>query len=670
MINQLHPMFPSIEKLLDNYGLSTNKLPDDIELWKQFLVTLEKHEQQVELINQSVVDIPGAVVFISDLSLNIVGANENAVQFLGVENKNQLIGKHTSELLSPEANENIEYYFKKILAGETVPAYQRPYQLSDGTIIISNVKLDLVENYETGLKFFRCVAWDVTELNKVQELAKRNQIYLKNVLENAPIVLWACDKDGNITLSLGHALEGIGRKEGESIGTNVFTTYADNAQIIEHLKKALKGETQHIQVELGNIVFDSWYQPMRENEQVSGIIGVATDITELAQTQRRIQAIQESTKNTRDYLQAILNNSSDGIAVATLSGKIEQTNPAFNQLFNIQPDEAFGLQLYQYIEVSEESILEHTMDFVKRERKSLRFEALSVNDSQENKFHLDVSCSPILTETYEIKGLIFSIRDISAYQELLQNLAESRDEALQTSRLKSDFLAMMSHEVRTPLHAIMGVAEMVQDTNLEAEQSELIDLIQEQSQNLLTMLNSILDYSKLEAQKMILERRAFKVKDFMETVTNQFKGQAWNKGIELQIFIDAPDNLYIYGDAQRLRQVITAFASNAIKFTNEGSVIITCILLEKTETQATLHFGVADTGIGIPEEKIPTLFSPFTQADNSHTRRYGGTGLGLAITHRILKLMKSTIQVTSIVNDGTAFEFEINFDLAIASNAI
>ncbi|MGB7339622.1 MAG: ATP-binding protein, partial [Phototrophicaceae bacterium] len=224
--------------------------------------------------------------------------------------------------------------------------------------------------------------------------------------------------------------------------------------------------------------------------------------------------------------------------------------------------------------------------------------------------------------------------------------------------------AMMSHEVRTPLHAIMGVTEMMQDTILKAEQRELIDLIQEQSQNLLTMLNSILDYSKLEAHKMILEKRAFKIKDFMEVVTKQFKGQAWSKGIELQIFIDAPDNLYIYGDVQRLRQVITAFASNAIKFTNEGSVIVTCILLKKTETQATLHFGVADTGIGIPEDKIQTLFSPFIQADSSHTRHYGGTGLGLAIAHRILKLMKSTIRVTSIVDDGTTFEFEINFDRA------
>ncbi|MGB7340270.1 MAG: ATP-binding protein, partial [Phototrophicaceae bacterium] len=225
--------------------------------------------------------------------------------------------------------------------------------------------------------------------------------------------------------------------------------------------------------------------------------------------------------------------------------------------------------------------------------------------------------------------------------------------------------AMMSHEVRTPLHAIMGVTEMMQDTILKAEQRELIDLIQEQSHNLLTMLNSILDYSKLEAQKMILEKRAFKIKDFMEVVTKQFKGQAWNKDIDLRLSIEVPNNLYIYGDVQRLRQVITAFTSNAIKFTEKGEVIVACILLEKTDREATLQFKITDTGIGIPEDKIQTLFSPFIQADSSHTRHYGGTGLGLAIANRILKLMKSKIRIQSEVNKGTSFEFVITFDLEI-----
>ena len=666
MTEYLELSFSSIQSVLDAHDLSFDKLPN-LEEWHNLLAYLDKREKQIEFLGQTAVDIPDALVFIFDADMIIVATNTKAAVSLGFQSEHEIIGKHAKTFINPEDYDASIARFNAIIRGETLPEYERTLHRPDGSVVHTILNLSLIENVDTGAKFVKSVMRDVTKLRNAEAEAQQYQEHLNKVLENTPVVLWSCDKDGIITFSHGMGLNSIGRKSGQSVDKNIFELYSDYPLLVQYVEKALQGEEQHFQIEIQGATFNSWIQPTYENDILTGLVGVSTDISELADAHAQVRNVQESTERTLDYLQAILNNSSDGIAVATNEGRIQQTNPAFNDLFDLEPDDAFSHQLYDYLADSEKYIVEQAIEFATRTKMSLRFESSLRNPDTNGDIYVDVSCSPISTKTDGVHGLMFSVRDITAYRELLQKTSESRDEALNASNLKSEFLAMMSHVVRTPLHAIMGVAEMIQDTNLEEEQRELVDLIQEQSDQLLEMLNSILDYSKLEAQKMILERKAFKVKEWVEITTKQFKGQAWNKGIELQTIMELPDELYIYGDAQRLRQVITSFTSNAIKFTEAGEVIVACTLRDKTENQATLHFNIADTGIGIPEEKIHTLFSPFTQADSSHTRRYGGTGLGLAIAHRILNLMKSEIQVQSVVGKGTNFEFTIIFDLATAS---
>ncbi len=649
----------NIQSLLDAQNLTSDKIPT-LQEWQTFLNSLVDHETCLPYFWKIAVDIPDALVFLFDEEMTIVATNKKASQSLGFENERDIIGKHASEFLDKEDFDASIERFNIIMGGGKLPEYQRTLVRPDGKEIHTILNLSLIEISDT--KFVRSVMRDVTELHNAQAKARRYEEHLRKVLESAPVVLWACDAEGVITLSHGRGLEAIGYKSGESVGTNVFSSYSDKPHIIKHIYKALEGETQHIQVEIGNTVFDSWYQPMIEDGQVSGIVGVATDITESVHAQRRIKTIQKSVERTRDYLEAILNNSSDGIAVSTLSGKIQQTNPAFNQLLGIQPDTAYGQLLENFADPDEKEMIQSTIDYVVASKKSVRFEARTLSETNDSDFIVDILCSPIVTNDGDVYGLIFSLRDISVYRDLLKNLAESRDEALQTSRLKSEFLAIMSHEVRTPLHAIMGLTEMVQDTYLESDQREIVDLIQEQSNQLLKMLNSILDYSKLEARKMILERRAFKIQEFITSTGKQFIGQAKQKGIELRLDHQLSDNLIVYGDSQRLRQVINSFVSNAIKFTEIGYVRVSAGLIKQTETQVTVRFNIEDSGIGIPKGKLNTLFAPFVQADSSHTRRYGGTGLGLAIAQRILKLMNSEILVQSIVGEGTRFEFELTFD--------
>ncbi|MGB7338717.1 MAG: PAS domain S-box protein, partial [Phototrophicaceae bacterium] len=481
MLDKVTTHYPTIEKLLKNYGLSSQSIPTDLRAWQDFLVFIEKREAQIRNLQKMCVDIPDALVFIFDEEMIIVAANTEAAQSLGFESEYEIIGKQALTFVKDDDYDASLVRFNTILSGGELPEYDRTLVRPDGKVIHTILNLSLIKDADSETRFVKSVMRDVTNLRKAEAEAQRHQQYLNNVLENAPVILWACDSEGFVTLSHGRALESMGRKSGESIGTNLFTSYAEYPHIIEHIKKALEGEKQHLKIELNQVVFDARFHPIFENNEVVGVVGVSTDITDLANAQQHIQTIQASTARTRDYLQAIINNSSDGIAVASLDGSIEHTNPAFNQLLGLESHDLYGHRLENYIYDSEKEMLHTTINYAVSSRQSVRFEARVFSESIETELITDILCSPLLTDEDEVYGIVFSIRDISAYRDLLHSLAKSRDEALQVSRLKSNFLAMMSHEVRTPLHAIMGVTEMMQDTILKAEQRELIDLIQEQS---------------------------------------------------------------------------------------------------------------------------------------------------------------------------------------------
>lgn len=652
-----------LQAFMDTHNLSVDRLPS-LDEWHKMVEFSAQQEKIISVMRETAIDIPGSLVFVFDMEMTIIAVNLNAAQMLGFEQEYEVTGRPASDFLADEDLEASMKRFDDVTSGQDIPEYERILYRPDGEPIYTLVKLSLIEREESNTKFVKSVMRDVTDLRLVENEANRHQSYLEQVLQNAPVILWACNTNGDLTLSHGMGLASIGRQSGELVGVNLFDAYAHDSYFLDHIKKGLEGEQQHIQAESDGEVFNVRFKPIIDNGQVMGLVGVSTNITDLIRAQEKVAAIQRSTERTRDYLQAILNNSSDGIAVASINGKIQHTNPAFNQLVGLESHQAYGTSLTQYATSKDKMMIEQMLDYVISSKQSVRFEAIIISVSSDAEASMDISCSPILTDDDEIYGIVYSVRDISAYQELLKSLAQSHDKVLQSSRLKSEFLAVMSHEIRTPLHAIMGLSEMIQDTVLGEDQRELIDLVQEQSHQLLDMLNSVLDYSKLEAQKMILEHRQFDVKKLITGTSKQFIGQAWNKNLQIHVNADVPDDLQVYGDSQRLQEVFRVFISNALKFTNKGEITVTSSIIEKTEKIVTLKCKISDTGIGIPEDKIASLFSPFSQADSSHTRMYGGTGLGLAIASRILKLMKSEIHVHSVVDEGTTFEFDISLEIA------
>jgi PAS domain S-box-containing protein len=263
--------------------------------------------------------------------------------------------------------------------------------------------------------------------------------------------------------------------------------------------------------------------------------------------------------------------------------------------------------------------------------------------------------------------LVLITRDISALKEAERQLVEAREAALSASRAKSEFLSSMSHEIRTPMNAVLGMADLLWESPLDDEQRRYLEIMRTNGNTLLDLINDVLDLAKVESGRLTLENVDFDIRDLADKVADTVGMRAHEKQVELvaRVAPEVPANLV--GDPLRLRQVLINLLGNAVKFTEKGEIVLTIETTEPTnrsdegDERTVLRFSVADTGIGIPADRLDAIFSAFTQGDSSTTRKFGGTGLGLTIVKRLVELYHGQISVQSEVGKGSTFSFTAEF---------
>ena len=399
--------------------------------------------------------------------------------------------------------------------------------------------------------------------------------------------------------------------------------------------------------------------PIRDNDgQIQGTQVIFWDVS----AHKRVEA---ELDQERQLLNALLANTPDNIYFKDRDGKFIRISRAHAHRLGLNhPADAIGKTEKRFFNEQHASRSGEEEAQLMRTGRSLESVEEQITWPDDTETWVSTTKAPLRNFVGEIIGTFGISRDITNRKATEEAQREAREAAEAANRAKGDFLAHMSHEIRTPMNAILGLTDLALETNLSEVQRDYLETVLISAESLLGVINQILDFSKIDANKVELEIVPFELQSLVNDTIKSLDFRAAEKALQLELTIAPNVPNAVRGDSTRFRQVLVNLIANAIKFTDRGDVRIEISLVESSEHDAVVAVAVTDTGIGIPESKIDNIFTEFQQADSSTTRHYGGTGLGLAISSKLVQLMGGEISVESIVGSGSEFRFTARFALA------
>lgn len=644
----------------DGQPLQAIGMMQDITERQQMEQQLRESERNYRLMSENSLDLISRHAIGNSVFLYCSPASRS---LLGYEPE-EMVGTSAYDYLHPDDLNRIRAMMAQSEAVRFIPPTSYRYRHKNGNYVWFETNSRYIFDEQGQIVEIIAVGRDITERKQFESRLQESEQRYKSLFEYNPSAVYSLNLQGNYVTANANLEKLTGYSMEELIG-NYYGSLVhekDIEQTNHHFSKACRGVPQSYDLTLihkaGHLVeINTTNIPIIVDEEVVGVYGISRDITE------RIRYTEQIEKLSNDYT-LILNAVSEGIFGLDTEGKVSFINPAGAHMLGFAYGEIMGRPYLGHIQQTALDGIYSRPEESPLMRAVRSGESYSSNDAvlwrkDGSSFLAEYQVTPLFDKGERI-GAVVVFRDITDEQEIIR----AKESAEKADQAKSEFLAIMSHELRTPMNGIMGMTDLLAETELNEEQRGYVNIISESSASLLYILNEILDFSKIEAGKMTLVHEPLSLESVMESVTELFLPRAREKniGLSCRMAPDVPE--LIMGDAARLRQVLVNLVSNAVKFTETGHVSIAV----RTEYcpnghKLTLRFNVQDTGIGIPPEKQSQLFQSFSQLHPAINRKYGGTGLGLSICKQLVELMGGAISVDSKEGEGSDFYFTLPMDI-------
>lgn len=500
----------------------------------------------------------------------------------------------------------------------------------------------------------------LVESLEIRRELRETQADYEDLVESAHDLVWRVDGQGRWIFLNSAARDIYGASPGELLGTVALDRADGEHREVDYaaFARVLMGgelvdhETVHQTVNGDDRYLSFSARPLRASSgEVRGAQGTARDVSDRVRVRKALEEVAE--KNS--LVRSLINATPDLIFYKNAEGVYQGCNFAFADFYGKTEEEIVGKTDDELIDAERARVYRASDREAMTSSEPLRFEEW-IEDPDGNPRLMETLKTVYRDPEGKILGLLGVVRDVTERKEAEERMRELAERAAHATRMKSAFLANMSHEIRTPMNGVLGMTEILLETDLREDQRQSLEIIRDSGEALLAVLNDILDISKIEAGHLELEDVSFDLHETVVGAAQLFTHPASKRGNELVIDIRPDVPRGVRGDPTRLRQILSNLVGNAVKFTQDGEILVSLSLPDKGNPSR-IRFSVRDTGVGIAEEKQESIFQEFTQVDSSTTRQYGGTGLGLTISKHLVSLMGGELGLESEEGEGSDFFF-------------